>query len=329
MGCAAALAAVTGPAGASAATTQLAHSTPNGLAPSTGNLYWTSDSQAYVINPDGFISVRYAGHVWRASKSNVPGHEVQLYGESKDYPVDFRSINWALVGGQYYGYFVANYKSLGISQIKRVPLAGGTVTTLATSPAAIGGGDLVNDGSFLYWADAGGIRKMAIGGGPVTTLVASMKISRLGLDDTRVFYASGQNVMTVPKSGGSPTVFAGAASAIRALYVLPQGADTQVYWGEASGAVRSYSSGLGSTYELTYQSPAPGVAISSVSVGATTSFGRFVMWGQCASGSCAVHLDNPIDGSDIAWPVTGTPTGVSIDDGGVYWADNYLEKYPF
>ena len=77
----------------------------------------------------------------------MAGREIQLYSEAHDYPVDFESINWALVGGQYYGYFVANYKSLGISQIKRVPLAGGAATTLVTSPAAIGARDLVNDGS--------------------------------------------------------------------------------------------------------------------------------------------------------------------------------------
>jgi hypothetical protein len=323
IGCAAALAAAA-PAGASAATTQLAHSKPNGLAPSTGNLYWTSDSTAYRVQPSGAITVVYTGHVWRASKSNVPGHEIQLYSEAHDYPVDFQSITWALVGGQYYGYFVANYKSLGISQIKRVSLAGGAATTLVTSPAAIGARDLVNDGSYLYWADAGGIRKMPIGGGPVTTLVAGTTFSHVGLDATRVFYASGASIMTVAKAGGTPSVFVTASSAIRAMYVLPQNPNTQVYWGEANGAVHSYPS-----YVTTYQAPAPGVSISSVSVGTTNSFGSWVMWGQCVSGSCGVLMRNPISGSEMTWATTGTPTGLSIDDGGVYWGDNFLEKNPF
>ncbi len=53
---------------------------------------------------------------------------------------------------------------------------------LATSPAAIGNRDLVTDWSSLYWADAHGIRKMAITGGTVHTLVSGQTFAHLGLD---------------------------------------------------------------------------------------------------------------------------------------------------
>ncbi len=97
-------------------------------------------------------------------------------------PVNFEAITYANVGGTWYGYFVANYPSQNESQIKRVPLTGGAAVVLATSPAAIGNRDLVTDGSSLYWADADGIRKMAVTGGTVQTLVSGQTFAHLGLD---------------------------------------------------------------------------------------------------------------------------------------------------
>jgi hypothetical protein len=311
--------AAVGAGSASAATTTLANSKPDGLIPSTGNLYWTSDS--HVVRLSGAI---YTGHVWRASKSNVPGQERQLYSESETFPVDFESITWALVDGQYYGYFVANYPSLGISQIKQVSLAGGAAATLATSPSSIGSRDLVNDGSFLYWADAGGIRRMAITGGPVTTLVSGTGFTHLGLDDTRVYYTSGKQIMSVAKTGGSPTVFYTTTSAVEAFTVLPQGSDTIVYWGEADGAVKSYPFIYG--YPYVYQNPTPGVTISSVALG-YVSGANWVMWGQCTPVGCGAQMYD--QGSTISWSTASRPIDLSADQGGAYWGDSHLEKYPF
>lgn len=97
-------------------------------------------------------------------------------------PVSFQAITYANVAGTWYGYFVANYPAQQKSEIKRVPLTGGGARVLATSPAAIGNRDLVTDGSSLYWTDASGIRKMAIGGGTIRTLVRGTAFAHLGLD---------------------------------------------------------------------------------------------------------------------------------------------------
>jgi hypothetical protein len=328
IGVAASVAAV-GAASASAATTTLANSKPDHVAASNGNLYWTSDSRAYVTQPSGLVSLAYMGAVWRASKSNVPGQEQLLASETESYPVDFESITWARVGGQYYAYFVTNYPSRGISRIKRVPLSGGTEKTLVTSPATIGSRNLVNDGSYLYWADAGGIRKMPIGGGRVTTLASGATFAHLGLGSAHVFYSSGARILTVAKSGGSPRPFVTAGSNIRALYVLAQGPnafDDTVYWGEADGAVMSYPSVTGHPFQ--YQAPASGVSVTSVTL-SDTSLVTLIMWGECTPTGCGVQLVDPIDGSEAGWLTRSAPIDVTMDDNGAYWGDNHLEKHTF
>ena len=122
--------------------------------------------------------------VFRASKDNEPGQERILYQQSRPAtsPVDFEAITYANVGGTWYGYFVANYPRQKKSRIMRVPLAGGAAVVLATSPAVIGDRDLVTDWSFLYWADANGIRRMAITGGRVQRLVSGKTFAHLGID---------------------------------------------------------------------------------------------------------------------------------------------------
>jgi hypothetical protein len=170
--------------------------------------------------------------VYRASKNNVPGQELVLYEEESVTPVSFGDITWALVGGSYYGYFVANYGA--VSKIKRVPLTGGAAVEMATSPAMIGERQtLENDGSYLYWADTIGVRKMPIAGGAVTTLINSGANS-LGLDNGFVYYAVGTQIFRIPKVGGGASLVATSFNpyhAINAIFVKP-GSPTEVFWGQ-------------------------------------------------------------------------------------------------
>jgi hypothetical protein len=168
--------------------TTLSYTQPGRVIQSTGNLYWTANqTQAGMSQVD----------VFRASKDNKPGQELILYQESQSAtsPVDFAAITYANVGGTWYGYFVANYPAEAESQIMRVPLAGGAGVVLAISPAVIGDRDLMTDWSFLYWADADGIRKMAIAGGPVQTLVSGTAFAHLGLDGSLLYYSSGNSIL--------------------------------------------------------------------------------------------------------------------------------------
>ena len=292
------------PAAASAGT--LSYSQPHRLVPSTGNLYWTAGPQSDAV-----------GQVWRASKQNQPGQETLLYQEQHTYPTDFEALTWALVDGQYYGYFVANYPTLDKSVIKRVSLSGGSAVTLGHSPAYVGDRDLVNDGTYLYWADEKGIRRMNIGGGKVKTLVSGTDFVHVGLDATRVFYSAGPDIDTVPKTGGSPSLWVADSSAITAMSV--DATDEVVRYGDASGAVMQYPWVYPGVYY--YQQPSPGETITSVTLGYNT-----IYWGECGGGGCRISWwENTGQGS---WPTNGAPIDISADASGAYYGDEDLESYP-
>jgi hypothetical protein len=294
-----------------AASTTLSYTHPDRLLQSTGNLYWTAGQTV------GGISQAY---VFRASKDNLPGEERILYQQSRPAtsPVDFEAITYANVGGNWYGYFVANYPRLKKSRIMQVPLAGGAAVVLATSPAFIGKRDLVTDWSFLYWADANGIRKMAIAGGRVRTLVAGRTFSHLGIDGTALYYSSRDSIRRVATSGGLSTKVVSTGSAVTALYP-PSAADANVYWGEANGSVSLFPGPYDSVYQL--QAPGVGVRVTSVSVA-----DNYILWGECLAEGCnVVGYDN---GNFVSVPTSGRPVDVQGDAGAWYWGDSNLEKFP-
>lgn len=294
--------------GGQGAATTLSYAQPDRLIQSTGNLYWTAGQTV-----DGMSQA----DVYRASKANEPGQEQVLYQESlpASTPVDFEAITYANVGGNWYGYFVADYPAQDESQIKRVPLTGGAAVVLATSPAAIGDRDLVTDGSSLYWADAGGIRKMAITGGTVQTLVSGQTFAHLGLDGPVLYYSSGNSILNVPTSGGASTTVVSAPSAITALY--PPSPTNGVLWGEANGSAYSLDGDI--YYQL--QAPVAGISVTSVSVA-----GNYILWADCFPQWCQV--DGNDNGSVVSVATSGIPVDVQGDAGAWYWGDSGgLEKF--
>ncbi len=258
--------------GALVTPTLLSWNSPVDLIASTGNLYWTS----YAIDEFGPDSAS----VWRASKSNTPGSEILLYRESGDV-ADFRyfgSLCYAQISGAWFGYFVANYGS--VSQIKRIPLTGGSATVLATSPGQIGTRDLVTDGATLFWTDSAGLRSMPIGGGAITTLFSGGALSRLVIDGARLVFNSGGTLLAMAKTGGFTSTIASESTNISALSTNGTGT---VYWGTEGAAVRSRN---GTSSVTTYQSPTAGRRASSV-----TFDGSRVVWSDCVSpngNGCAV-----------------------------------------
>jgi surface antigen len=310
----------------------LSYSHPNRLLQSTGNLYWTAArtvevvaaqtvqvAAARTVRGTAVQTVQGTSEavVYRASKTNQPGQERVLYAEAGSplSPVNFQAITYANVGGSWYGYFVANYPLLHESVIKRVPLAGGAAVVLATSPAVIGTRDLVTDGSSLYWADAGGIRTMAINGGPVQTLASGGAFAHLGLYGSSLYYSSGNNILTVPASGGASTRVVSAPSAITALY--PPSTANGLLWGEANGSVTSLDGDI--YYE--FQAPVAGVSVTSVSVA-----GNSVVWANCFPGWC--QIDGNDNGIVASVATSGTPVDAQGDGGAWFWGDQSgLEKF--
>jgi hypothetical protein len=310
--------------GGHGAAATLSYSRPNRLLQSTGNLYWTGAQTTQIVatrTVQGRAAQTVAGSseavVYRASKTNQPGQERILYAEASSplSPVNFQAITYANVGGNWYGYFVANYPLWHESVIKRVPLTGGAAVVLATSPAAIGTRDLVTDGTFLYWADAGGIRKMAINGGTVQTLASGGAFAHLGLAGSWLYYSSGNNILDVPASGGASFTLVSAPSAITALY--PPSTTNGLLWGEANGSVTSLDGDI--YYE--FQAPVAGVSVSSVSVA-----GSYVVWANCFPGWCQIVGND--DGSVVSVGTSGAPVDAQGDGGAWFWGDpSGLEKF--
>ena len=202
----------------------VAISSPSGLVASTGNLYWTSKS----FNEFGSDT----STVWRAGKNNVPGNEIALYQESGDDRF-FGDIVFANPGA-FFGYFVASYQTPGglKSQIKRVPLTGGAAVVIADTPAPKAR-DLLTDGTKLFWIDAGGIRSVPIGGGPITTLFSDGFVGRISLDGSFVYFGEEFLIMRIPKNGGSFETIARTNGRVSALHV--DGTIGWVFWGEKGG----------------------------------------------------------------------------------------------
>jgi hypothetical protein len=288
--------------------------------------------------------------VFRSSKDNEPGQETMLYQESlpanpAERSVDFGAITYADVGGTWYGYFVANYPQENESQIKRLPLTGGGAVVLATSPRFIADRDLVTDGSFLYWADAGGIREMSVAGGTVGTLVAGTTFSHLGLDGALLYYSSGDIVLAIPThgglspivsatstaqavhrrlpvDGGNPSVVVSGASPVTAIYP-PSAANANLYWGAADGSVSVFPGPSGSVYQL--QAPRPGNTITSLSLA-----GNYIVWGGCvaiSAGAATCKVYGYDNGTLLAVATSAPPVDVQGDTGAWYWGGYGLEKF--
>jgi hypothetical protein len=308
---AAALAVAGGAADASAAGPfTLSHTPVDRLEQSTGNLYWTS----HYLNEFGPSTAT----VYRAGKSNTPGLEQALYTEYFNGWFYFGDLTYALTSN-WYGYFVANYPSSGISRIKRVPLTGGSAVTLATSPSFVGMRDIATDGSSLYWADATGLRKMAIGGGAVSTLVSSSAITSVGLNASRVYYSSGASIRSVAKTGGFSTVHATTGSAVTAMHIHA-GASTVVFWGEQNGSVRSLNGGTVATHQG---------ALSGRRAWSVSWDGSRVLWTDCTypnGNGCAVRKRQWAYTTTVSSGGVGA-SNVQGDAGAMFFSDSTLKKF--
>jgi hypothetical protein len=337
---------------------QLSDTTPIRLIQSTGTLYWSSNPWVIEIQHASKLSVP-APTIFRASKSSQPGEEVALYtepGTSGEWTSsEFGALTFANVDNEPYGYFVANYtdKSQTTSQIKRIPLSAvtmpGQADVLATSPATIGLGDLVTDGSFLCWADSEGIWSMPIGGGPVTPLVEGSGFERLAMLGGNLYYIDGNAIFSVPMGGGIPSFVLGTRLfPITALYVLeeqppvalaerpgmpgpPVVSDVTLVWGRADGAV--FGMFRGET--MTFQEPTADFNVVSV-----YSTEERVLWYQQASPGAVVEAGPP----QVLMSYGGVTTALSssaeyaplfsrldvlADEVAAYWTWGYVQKYAF
>jgi hypothetical protein len=291
-----------------AGTSTVAFTSPTGLVSSTGNLYWTS-TVADEFGAD-------VSTVWRASKGNVPGSERVLYREFGDDRF-FGNIVWANPGA-FFGYFVANYNVGGtlVSQIKRVPLAGGPAVIMANSPAYIGGRDLVTDGTTLFWVDAGGIRSLPVVGGPVTTIRSSSFITRLTVDSTNIYYGEEFLIFRKPKAGGFESVVVSTSGKVHALHV--DGGIGWLFWGEEGGGVLIAPSSQAGGGGITVQAPSAGSDVTSIGWDGTR-----ILWTDCLQpGNTSCRVRKKQAGVVSTLNSGGVGYGhLQWDSASLYWGD--------
>lgn len=278
---------------------------PDGLILSTGNLYFTSHDAA-------------GAAVWRTSQSSIPGQESVLYWEAG---ARFGDIVFAQINGNFFGYFFA--EKSGVITIRRVSLAGGNATVLATVTnvdVANSHRNLITDGVNLYWQDDQAVRKMPIGGGAVTVLDQTRPntpTAGIALQNNRVIYADVDEIRFVPTVGAITNpqlrIIARSSSPVTALHVVSNG----VYWGERVGAVRLKRSG--SANIVTIQAPGSFIPTSISSSGFTA--GAMEAWTQCRAQLCRLRIQTPAtSGSSIA--IGADAFGVSIlSSGKIFWGD--------
>ena len=207
----------------------------------------------------------------------MPGDETILWTEqeSAGTSITFGNIVWANPGA-FFGYFVATYTDAAgntVSRIKRIPLAGGFADVLATSPDVVVNGDLVTDGTTLFWVDRSGIRSMSVNGGPVITLFFGFGLGPLNFGSSNIYFSQGAAIHRMLKNGSAANIVVTAPGAITALHADVN--NGRVYRGEHGGFVRSIFGGGGAI--TAYQGAQALRQITSVGFD-----GSRVLWTDCA-----------------------------------------------
>lgn len=289
----------------------------DGMVPSRANIYFTAHDDKVAM-------------VFRTAQSATPGQETELYQETGS---RFGDIVFANVGGTFYGYFFALAK--GQTTIKRIQLdldwtIDPQVAHVIGSPIAdidivSGRGNLVTDGSFLYWQTDTAINKMPIEGGPVTNLdttALTRPVAGMYLFGPNLVYAVDRSVYYVPADGSATTI-----PALRVLYTADTGvvafssmADDIgefLYVGDRNGGIVQHSGNSTSVIQ------APGTAF-------ITSIAGAIAWTQIAMYEIAPEV------TPAAWQLRVSPgagvytytTGPNprlaqyADSGGVFWLDD-------